>query len=100
MAESGSLWYTNPQYVHASFPADICLPHKIAGENIGEAGSDNEVQALSSLYQQEMQEPHDPATCKTRVYHACNILNPAFSRVGIGITFAKGRTWLTIDYVG
>lgn len=101
MAESGFLWHTNAKYVHASFPADICLLHKTASENIGEAGSGNEVQALSSLYQQEMKEPHDPATCKRRLpTHSCNILNPAFTRVGIGITFAKGRTWLTIDFVG
>ncbi|MGH2409866.1 MAG: hypothetical protein ACRDGS_05785 [Chloroflexota bacterium] len=47
-----------------------------------------------------MAEAHDPSTCAATVNHACNILNPKFRAVGIGIDVTGGMTWLTEDFVG
>jgi uncharacterized protein YkwD len=100
MQQSGSIWHSNPSYPQASFPTDICVSFMTAGENVGEAGSGNEASDLSQLDSLMMSEPHDATTCATTVNHACNIINPSFKQVGIGIVYVNGQTWLTEDLTG
>jgi uncharacterized protein YkwD len=83
---------------HDQFPADICISYSTAGENVGESASGNELTDLQSLDSQMMAEPHTASTCSTTVNHACNILNPAFHQVGIGIYYINNTTWLTEDF--
>lgn len=98
MARSGAIWHVNPQFPRASFPKSICVRFMHAGENVGESASGNvtgDLQALSDLM---MSEPHTRADCASTVNHACNILNPAFHHVGIGVYYSNGATWLTEDF--
>lgn len=98
MAKSGAIWHTNAQFPRASFPHSICVPFMHAGENVGQSAMGNvngDLQALDTLM---MSEPHSASVCATTVNHACNILNPAFRHVGIGIYYADGATWLTEDF--
>jgi uncharacterized protein YkwD len=83
---------------HDQFPADICVAYSTAGENVGEAGYGNELTDLQQLDQSMMSEPHDATTCSTTGNHACNIINPAFHQVGIGIYNVNNQTWLTEDF--
>jgi uncharacterized protein YkwD len=98
MQQSGSIWHTNPSYPAASFPTDICIPYTTAGENVGEAGSGNELTDMQQLDNLMMGEAHDPTTCATTVNHACNIINPSFHQVGIGVIDVNNTTWLTEDF--
>jgi uncharacterized protein YkwD len=83
---------------HDQFPADICIAYSTAGENVGESASGNELTDLQSLDNQMMAEPHTSSTCSTTTNHACNIINPAFQQVGIGIYNVNNTTWLTEDF--
>jgi uncharacterized protein YkwD len=83
---------------HDQFPADICIAYSAAGENVGEAGYGNELTDLQQLDQSMMSEPHDTTTCSATGNHACNIINPAFHQVGIGIYNVNNQTWLTEDF--
>lgn len=98
MARTGTIWHSNSKYPHASFPRSICVPFRTAGENVGEDASGNLLDDLRELDTLMMKEPHSAATCGTTVNHACNILNPAFHYVGIGVYSADGTTWLTEDF--
>jgi kumamolisin len=83
---------------HDQFPGDICIAYSTAGENVGEASYGNELTDLQQLDQSMMSEPHDATTCSTTGNHACNIINPAFHQVGIGIYNVNNQTWLTEDF--
>jgi len=99
MQQSGYIWHTNPSYPQASFSTDICIAFSLAGENVGQASSSNELSSLQELNQLMMSEQHSPQYCAVAVNHACNILNPSFHQVGIGIVQdSKGGTWLTEDF--
>lgn len=100
MARSNAIWHVNPQYPRASFPNSICVPFMHAGENVGESASGSVHDDLRTLDAMMMAEPHDRQTCATTASHACNILNPAFTRVGIGVRYTGGVTWLTEDFTG
>jgi hypothetical protein len=100
MAATGDIWHRNALRPHASFPQNVCVKHTSLGENVGMSASGDEVQDLIALHQMMMNEPHDARTCATTVSHACNILDPAFHRVGIGVYYANGTTWLTEDFIG
>jgi uncharacterized protein YkwD len=91
MAQLGSI-------SHDQFPADICVAFQTAGENVGEASYGNELTDLQQLDSLMMAEPHTSSTCSTTTNHACNILNPNFHQVGIGIYNANNTTWLTEDF--
>lgn len=98
MARSGAIWHVNAQFPRASFPNSICVHFMHAGENVGESASGNvtgDLQALSNLM---MSEPHSKSDCTSTTNHACNILNPAFRHVGIGVYYSNGATWLTEDF--
>jgi hypothetical protein len=100
MQQSGSIWHVNPSYPDASFPADICVAGFGAAENVGEWPGGDEMAALIALNNLMMGEQHDPAYCAVYDNHACNILNPSYSRVGIGIVYVGGATWMTEDFIG
>jgi hypothetical protein len=47
-----------------------------------------------------MSEPHSASVCASQDNHACNILNPHFKRVGIGLLDSGPTVWLTEDFIG
>lgn len=101
MQKSGQIWHQNAAYPQASWPANMCVRFSTAGENVGMAGTGNEHQDLETLLAQMMNEPHDAATCATYIDHACNIINPRFTQVGIGLIYdSSHQTWLTEDFIG
>jgi uncharacterized protein YkwD len=54
------------------------------GENVGYGGDVNQVHAAFMA----------------SASHRANILNPAYSQVGIGVVHSGERVWVTIDFVG
>lgn len=98
MARSSAIWHINARYPRASFPTSICVPFLHAGENVGESASGNAKGDLKVLDNLMMSEPHSRSDCATTVNHACNILNPLFHKVGIGVYYINGATWLTEDF--
>lgn len=100
MQQSGSIWHVNPNYPQASFPNNFCVRYYSAGENVGMMSSGNEMNDLIGINNLMMNEPHDPSYCATYVNHACTIISTKYSRVGIGIVYINGTTWLTEDFIG
>ena len=60
------------------------MPWKILGENVG-VGS-----TVGTLHKAFMNSPS----------HRSNILRSAYRRVGIGVLFSRGRTWVTVVFYG
>lgn len=87
---------------HDQFPADICMSHTDAGENVGEV--DGYPPEGTLLLNQEMlaEGPCPDTGCpngEEEVHgHYMNIVNPIYTRVGIGIFVQDGITWLTEDF--
>jgi hypothetical protein len=116
MELSGTIWHTAPgdnplkPTNKASFPKDICVRAKTAGENVGVAAGQTEGQNLATIMTQMMGEsPDTPSGCHAlppgETNHACNIISPAFSTVGIGLidgALSQGLTgpYLTEDFTG
>jgi uncharacterized protein YkwD len=100
MAASGQIWHVNASYPSVSFPNDLCVSYRSAGENVGEAGGYSDAGGLAAIFDQMMAEPHDPASCAVEVNHACNILNTSFRSVGIAVYSSAGAVWLTTDFTG
>jgi hypothetical protein len=100
MAQTGGIWHTNVRYPRQSFPRNICIHYVYTGENVGEAFTGDESQDVLLLDRLMMKEPHTAATCASTVNHACNILDPHFRAVGIGLLVRNGATWLTEDFIG
>lgn len=98
MARSGAIWHVNAQFPEASFPHSVCVHFMHAGENVGESSSGNVRSDLKTLDNMMMGEPHGKNFCATTLNHACNILDPAFHHVGIGVYYSGGATWLTEDF--
>lgn len=84
---------------HDQFPSDVCIPWMSVGENVGMSRSyyagGTELTDLRTIDQQMMSEPHTPGCAGN---HACNILNPGYHTVGIGIDYVNNTTWLTEDF--
>jgi uncharacterized protein YkwD len=99
MAESSALWHVNPKYPRASFPRSICEKYMHTGENVGESESGDALNDLKVVENLMMSEPHGKRLCAAEANHACNILNPLFHHVGIGIYYSLGITWITEDFV-
>jgi uncharacterized protein YkwD len=84
---------------HDQFPADICITYTTAGENVGEAAYGNELTDLQQLDAMMMAETNPTPVPGCTGSHACNIINPSFHQVGIGIYHdGAGQTWLTEDF--
>src|SRR5579884_3933720 len=99
MQQSGSIWHQNANYPAASWPNNVCVYWRSAGENVGMT-SGGELQAMQMLDQQMMGEQHDPAFCSQYNDHACNIVSSKYASVGIGLDYVNGALWLTEDFVG
>ena len=89
---------------HDEFPTDICVAHTFAAENIGMA-SGSPATTVLLLHREMMAEgPCPHRTCPGKEYpghgHYVNLVNPAYTRVGIGIYASGGTTWLTEDFTG
>lgn len=97
MAESGKVWHSNPSYPGASFPNDLCSGPD-GSENVGYWDTGNELTDLQDMTDGMMTEAHDTATCHQYIDHACSIINPYETTVGIGIVQQGGYTWLTEDF--
>jgi uncharacterized protein YkwD len=97
MAEDGAIWHVSARHRAESFPAGLCRPFTYIGENVGMATGTrwSGVQQIEALM---MSEPHG-RYC-TRDNHACNILSPHYTNVGIGIVSASGTVWVTEDFRG
>jgi uncharacterized protein YkwD len=115
MSASGNIWHTapgdNPSHPtnKASFPLDICVHARAAGENVGVAGGLSQGQNLAQIMGQMMGEnPNTPSGCKSlpsgETNHACNVLNPKFAAVGFGIVQGSlsglSGPYLTMDFTG
>jgi uncharacterized protein YkwD len=90
------------QISHDQFPADVCVPHRYAGENVG-FDAQPPTSAVLELHRLMMDEgPCAPIDCTGSVYeqhgHYLNLVNPLYTHVGIGIVSRKGATWLTEDF--
>lgn len=100
MADSGDIWHQNPDYPAASFGNDLCVSYMTAGENVGQWDDKDWIAAFQGMDDMMMSEQHDPAYCKAATNHACNILSPNFTSVGIGIVHQGKKIWLTEDFIG
>lgn len=87
---------------HDQFQADVCIPHRYAGENVGVDAQppDGAVVQLHELMMNEG--PCAQSDCRGAAYerhgHYLNILNPRYKYLGIGIVVKNGETWLTEDF--
>jgi uncharacterized protein YkwD len=101
MEKSGSIWHVNSAYPSASFPYNNCyyggLNSPPVAQNVGMASDSNELNAILYIHNLMMSEQHFPGCTGN---HACNILSPTYSRVGLGILYVNGAVWLTEDFIG
>lgn len=82
LARSGSLRH-RPDLA-AALTAEGVTGWKIAGENVG--------------YGTHVREVHEGFMGSPS--HRSNVLNSAFTQVGIGVTESGGRVWVTVDFIG
>lgn len=89
---------------HDQFPTDICVPHVWAGENIGAAYGDP-AQAALMLHRMMMNEgPCPHRSCPGDEFpahgHYLNLINPRYTRIGIGVVVKDDTVWLTENFTG
>ena len=89
---------------HDQFPQDVCIVHRVAGENVGVAQGEADA-AAQLLHRTMMSEgPCRRARCTQAEFrahgHYLNLVNPGFKLVGIGIVNSGQATWLTEDFTG
>ena len=70
------------------------ITYRTAGENIGMAGGYALMSGMTVIDNAMIAEPASPGT------HHWNIINPAYTQVGIGVIYAKNQVWLTEDFTG
>jgi len=68
--------------------------YSTAGENIGMAGGYGLNGGIDIIDNSMMAEPSSRGT------HHWNIINAAYTQVGIGVIYANGQVWFTEDFVG
>ena len=64
------------------------------GENIGTASGYGLLGGIAANDDDMMAEPLQPGN------HRWNIMNPAYTQVGIGIIYINGQEWMTEDFIG
>ncbi len=64
------------------------------GENIGTASGYGLTGGIDANDNDMMAEPLEPGN------HHWNIVNPAYTQVGIGIIYINGQEWMTEDFIG
>jgi len=74
--------------------AAVGVTYRTAGENIGTASGYGVTGGVNTIDLQMMAEPLAPGT------HHWNIVNPAYTQVGVGVIYANGQVWLTEDFTG
>lgn len=79
MASIGTLFHQSAQFPNESFPYPY--DNIFGGENAG-AG---DITQVNTGMMAELGNPPNPAMCATVISHACNIINPAFTKVAIGV---------------
>lgn len=72
----------------------VGISYSTAGENIGMTGGMPLTTGINAIDSSMMAEQASPGT------HHWNIINPAYTQVGIGVIYANGQVWLTEDFVG
>lgn len=90
MAEQGAI-------SHDQFPHDICGRYSIAGQNVGMSRGMSPWQGIQDINTGMLAEPWRPGCLHN---HHCNIDNPAFHWVGIGVHIVGSTTWITEDFLG
>jgi uncharacterized protein YkwD len=90
MANYGSIYHDN-------LSQEFCVWPSTGAQNVGMSQSGAELQDLHVIDNLMMSEPHSPGCVGN---HACDILNPSFRSVGIGVYYKNGATWLTQDFMG
>jgi hypothetical protein len=99
MARTGQIWHINHSFPRASFPNNICGSYATYGQNVGSESATVAPAALRDLDNLMMAEPHSRKFCSSSHFnHACNILDPSFHTVGIGVYLTNGSIWLTEDF--
>ena len=90
---------------HDQFPADICVAHSYAGENVGSDPSDDPLAAALQLNTMMMDEgPCPNKNCPGSEFeahgHYMNLVDPNFTHIGIGIVVDNSTVWLTENFTG
>lgn len=89
---------------HDQFPSDICVSHALAGENVG-AEAAPLLTAVLDINASMMDEgPCPTRSCPGTEFadhgHYMNLMNPAYTHIGIGIAVTNGTVWLTENFTG
>lgn len=90
---------------HDQFPADICVAHTYAGENVGTEQTSDALSAVMDINQQMMGEgPCPDKKCPGNEFeahgHYMNLMDPTFTHIGIGIVVQNSSVWLTENFTG
>jgi Cysteine-rich secretory protein family len=89
---------------HDQFPGDVCTPHAIEGENVGLAPGSPSTAVLTLDRTMMAEGPCPHRLCPGKEFeahgHYVTLMNPAYKRIGVGVYFVGGVTWLTEDFVG
>jgi hypothetical protein len=88
---------------HVGFPADVCVPHKHAAENLAETPLQSLPQAVLSMQHGMISEgpcAHNPCTPGDLVNHShwVFLMSRVFTHVGIGLYVHGREVWLTEDF--
>ena len=88
---------------HSGFPADICLPHVTAGENVSADPSLPVTTAVMHMQARMIAEgpcPSHPCTPSAFLKHSHfeYLMSTTFTGIGIGVYVHGGETWLTEDF--
>jgi uncharacterized protein YkwD len=88
---------------HSGFPADICLPHVTAGENVSADPSLPVTTAVLHMHARMITEgpcPSHPCTPSAFLKHSHfeYLMSTTFTEIGIGVYVHGGETWLTEDF--
>lgn len=89
---------------HDQFPSDVCVPYTMAAENVGSESGDPQTAVLDLNTQMMNEGPCPHKNCPGDEYathgHYMNLVNPAYTHVGIGIVVTGTTVWLTENFTG
>jgi uncharacterized protein YkwD len=90
---------------HDQFPADICVAHTYAAENVGSDPTTDVLTAVMQLNTMMMDEgPCPDKKCPGTEFedhgHYMNLVSPNFTHIGIGIVVKNSTVWLTENFTG
>ncbi len=70
------------------------IAYGTAGENVGMASGYALSSGVTTIDNEMMAEPLTPGD------HHWNIVNPAYSSIGVGIIYVNNQVWMTEDFIG